>query len=462
MTLRPGNPGTWNAAFYHYNDGWCTQPSFTIEAQGTFNIVKETSTKYGYKADFDLGNLYIIKHSEQTFAHILRVTHEKCPKAGFPNMTTDSEGRVFLPSGKKFKFGKDAYKTRTCRSLLGLDFYTFKLVRMLSYYKESPIFDELYFGVVPTHKAKRSYVPDAYQYLLKRSTSGCQVCKAIIGAKSLSSPVLSVPKDAMPAATGEWVSDHCEAQKEIFQTRYMRFYGIDRQGAREWKLIYFVFTTPDCNRLSYIIKAYGDYSEPVASNIVAGAVNMTLNVRRLKITPLEPLVVSLLKAAAEGTCGDKSEWKPGVEQDVTSTKGCSSFGLEVPTTNYDLVKVLKRDSGGLDLYTGQTSTDNIQSTTPDKRPTSFRVPLRRCGDLTKGVAPLTTGKPTEKKTVGIRLPFTIPRGGKDLLKPKSPKVQPTLKVQPNFVFDNGAIETSRDSLLLLLLLLALSLLFHFL
>lgn len=119
----------------------------------------------------------------------------------------------------------------------------------------------------------------------------------------------------------------------------------------------------------------GAYEVLGPSEAVAGATKANFPLSRLRITPTDPGIVGFLNSAPAGTCGE-SPWKVGVAQDLSSTHGCSLFGIDTRSTiEHDIFKV-DNDQ----LFFGARPSDGSLLDTPEKRPTSWQAPLRRVSD----------------------------------------------------------------------------------
>ena len=308
---------------------------------------------------------------------------------------------------------KDVYRNSVCRRKFGIHLYTHKLVKLLRDKHNGDIKDKLYFGEVPTRQTRRSFIPSAYHFPLSRSSSQCEICRRLESAKASDTIRLTQPKEKLKIE-GEWTSPTCQAMSETFMSRFLKFSPPDRKGQRKWKLVYYFFLDSSCKVLSYKILARGTYTDPTRSTKLAGAYNVAFNLTDTEITPYEKLIVQLLHAEPRGTCGVTSKWNPGIMQSVKNTKGCRMFRISIPSVEYDVLKPVQNDNGELDLYTGQSSTDQIVPDSPDKRPSSFQLPLRRCRDLVTGKEEprkRSTIRTPKKRKINIQIPaFTIPKG----------------------------------------------------
>lgn len=305
---------------------------------------------------------------------------------------------------------KDVYRNSVCRMTFGIHLYTHKIIRILRDKSAGTINDKLSFGELPTKLTRRSYVPLAYHFPLSRSSSKCKVCRALESAKAEQIIRISKPEQSWKFED-EWTSPTCQAVSETFMSQFLTFYPLESNGKREWNLVYYFFLDSACKVASYRISAKGTYTAPKKSSKISGTFEVAFNLTYAEITPYETLIVELLKAEPEGTCGISSKWHVGYTQSVKSTRGCRMFRINIPSIEYDILKAMKNIDGSTELYTGQNPTDNAAPNLPSKRPTSFQLPLRRCGDLVTGVEAKqkSTEATPDTRKIDIYIPdFTIP------------------------------------------------------
>ncbi|XP_065064397.1 protein APCDD1-like isoform X2 [Rhopilema esculentum] len=402
--------GRWSADYYHFKDGSCTVPTFTVHMSGVFRVGEKNSLG-GYQGDFTSRSFLLVPHDKTSLIELLKTAEQYCPKASLPQLQKDRSGEATIKMLKNYTMTKDVYRNAMCRSKFGIHLYTHKLLRILRNKRRSNVDDLLYFGETPTQPSRRSFVPSAYHFPLSRSSSSCKVCKKLESAKPDDVIRLPLPRKDM-RIEGEWTSVSCQAVSDTFMSRYLKFSRPDSKGRRTWKLVYYFYLDSSCKVLSYKIAARGKYSTPTKSGLIAGAYNVAFNLTDTEITPYEMLIVELLQAEPEGTCGVSSRWKAGDTQSVKSTQGCRMFRIGIPSIEYDVLKAVKNDDGDIDLYTGQSSTMNIVPNTPDKRPSSFQIPLRRCADVVTGAddhSPRPTNAVKTRKIDLSILKFTIPK-----------------------------------------------------
>ena len=70
-----GQNGKWSADYYHYKDGWCSEPIFTVSMKGVYKIGAK-NTFGGHSGDFTAKSFLLTPHDEEAFIELVKVCLE--------------------------------------------------------------------------------------------------------------------------------------------------------------------------------------------------------------------------------------------------------------------------------------------------------------------------------------------------------------------------------------------------
>ena len=206
-------------------------------------------------------------------------------------------------------------------------------------------------------------------------TEGCHVCQAISKADDFYPPKLHHRHRAPVLLPGQWFSERCETRPSgMFLTRRLLF----SDDNTTWQGYYYHYTDPFCREPTFTLYARGTYLSGLPSTFVPNAVNFDFLVTHASILPLDAKTVTNLNTYRGHDCGVPGTWRRGVEQDVTETNGCKILGIQIPLTEYEIIRV-EREHTKEKLFVGQRPSDGSNPTDPYKRATSFQWPLIQCG-----------------------------------------------------------------------------------
>ena len=70
-----GRDGKWSANYYHFKDGWCSEPIFTVTMKGVYKIGGKNALG-GHNGDFTAKSFLLTPHNEKAFIGLIKVCNE--------------------------------------------------------------------------------------------------------------------------------------------------------------------------------------------------------------------------------------------------------------------------------------------------------------------------------------------------------------------------------------------------
>ncbi|EDO35898.1 predicted protein, partial [Nematostella vectensis] len=361
---------TWQADFHFYSDYQCTKPTFTLHVRGAYWLGNEAKDLKGATAaHFNFTTIHIHPHTQAEEVKIVTVMKKSCPDTLLNIKETPGIG-VYSATNA-------AFSKRLCRTTFGISDYEFSVLKINTFKMLSSKSDLLYFGEIPTGKSRRRYSPTSYQLPLKRNNApNCTICMVISTASAGVAPIIPKVRPRPVMLNDEWGSSSCETRPGgSFLTRYMAF----QDSRSHWEGYYYYFLDPECRKLNFMIYFKGVFTSGSYNTKVRDGEDYVFTVTEAAITPhTKSFTRQLNYMSRNNECGKDGEWENGQSQDITQSKGCRLLGISLPHTEYDLLKMVTNENGERELYVGQRPTDLSSLASPDKRPTSFQVPMLKC------------------------------------------------------------------------------------
>ncbi|XP_038658280.1 protein APCDD1-like [Scyliorhinus canicula] len=370
--------GTFKAYQFYYTDHQCTRPAYTLVIKGKIRLRQASwVTRGATEANYRLQQVAIAFHSGQAMAAILDRMNHSC--AGFNHL------RIAWSPGKTYEI-LNARTNHDCTAGLGFAMHELNLVRVEERTHQQMV-KELFLGDIHTNWAQRThYRPTGYQCPLQAAlhhVHPCVACGIIYRADEHHPPTLPAQQEVVARLGGQWASRLCEGRPAVlFLTRYFVFHD----SSHTWEGHYTHYSDPACRRPTFLVRAWGDYSKGSSSTQVRGGTDFTFTARRAWVTPLDVTMTLLLNVSTEGSCGMAAPWLLGQEQEVSSTNGCLALGIQLPHTEYELVRIEVDSANRRLLFLGERPTDGTSPNTPGKRATSHQTPLLQCSMETVGFA----------------------------------------------------------------------------
>jgi hypothetical protein len=409
LNIQGTQSSRWMSKIYHYEDSWCTKPTFFVKMFGTYSILPTTATpnsKASYGANFRINEVYINSDKVDFLEAAIDFVLQKCPGA-LPNiMEMTNKGKIDLDAyrNKDVSLDVDGLKrSKHCRYYFAVHPISYGKVRMTGESEGSQPatasgkhprqMDKLYFAAIPPFHTSRdtSKGPSTkFQYALSRvDRPHCPICKGAALQPS-EFPILKAPRRSKNFG-GSWVTKSCIASDDTtFQSDFYTF-SYQSRSTGTFEFHENIFSDADCKVKVMNYKSGGTFHNNGQAPGLRGVHRVNLKVTRFSMTIFSETTLSMVR---NQNCGDPKKWRIGTEQNLTAYNGCPILGFVIPASFDTLIRVSKSKTSQ-QFY--------ITDVDPNEKGVFFSSEFVSCESVTENFKArlTTTGRPKVTRRIPV-------------------------------------------------------------
>ncbi|CAH1132604.1 unnamed protein product [Ceutorhynchus assimilis] len=404
---------------HHYWDDSCSSPQLSVHSYGRIQLRNSLIQPGAASGIFKVSNITVIPQDDSAARELDKTVSMECPSQPWKSWRKYQEHTVYdsrYDENRKFKLWLSTDKTNnqysvnskgsnvhfsdiSCLGSLKWAFNELKLLKiqlrpLIEQMKKVPreVKMELLLGDIHSnYKLRQYYTPTSFQVplvkhvkeptqvFINRHTFTIQNTHAIphnLFSNSKTPPHLIEKPHLPPYIWGQWTSTRCESRPggNLYLTRKFSFYSEDATWIGEHNF----YSDPFCRIPKFIVTAAGHFVLEGLNRELRGTSNIDFQIERASLTVFDQKMIVDMSLA--DLCG-QGVWQVSVPKELSITGGCFPLGINIPSMQYDIVKMEMDYRGACLLYLGQVKTDLMETNEKSNRPSSFQLPLVKCGEV---------------------------------------------------------------------------------